>query len=34
MMGYYAILDLAPKGRNEDNKPLSWLRRHNEYGSQ
>jgi predicted dithiol-disulfide oxidoreductase (DUF899 family) len=31
LMGYYAILDRAPKGRDEGNQPMSWLRRHDEY---
>jgi predicted dithiol-disulfide oxidoreductase (DUF899 family) len=32
LMGYYPILDRAPKGRDEgDGRP--WLRRHDEYGS-
>ena len=31
MMGYYAILDRAPKGRDEGDQPMSWLRRHDEY---
>ena len=33
-MGYYAILDRAPKGRAEDGQPMSWLRRHDEYDRQ
>jgi predicted dithiol-disulfide oxidoreductase (DUF899 family) len=32
MMGYYAILDRAPKGRDEGDQPMGWLRRHDEYG--
>jgi predicted dithiol-disulfide oxidoreductase (DUF899 family) len=31
MMGYYAILDRAPKGRDEGDQPMSWLRRCDEY---
>jgi predicted dithiol-disulfide oxidoreductase (DUF899 family) len=31
MMGFYSILDRAPKGRDEDDQPMSWLRRHDEY---
>jgi predicted dithiol-disulfide oxidoreductase (DUF899 family) len=31
LMGYYAILDRAPKGRDEGDQPMSWLRRHHEY---
>jgi predicted dithiol-disulfide oxidoreductase (DUF899 family) len=34
LMGYYAILDRTPKGRDEGDQPMSWLRRHDEYGSQ
>ena len=30
-MGYYAILDRGPKGRDEGDQPMSWLRRHDEY---
>ena len=33
LMGYYAILDRAPKGRDEGDQPMSWLRRHDEYAS-
>ena len=31
LMGYYAILDRAPKGRDEGDQAISWLRRHDEY---
>jgi predicted dithiol-disulfide oxidoreductase (DUF899 family) len=31
-MGYYAILDRAPRGRHEGDQPMSWLHRHDEYG--
>jgi predicted dithiol-disulfide oxidoreductase (DUF899 family) len=35
LMGYYPILDRAPKGRDEGDSPapdsLSWIRRHDEY---
>ena len=31
LMGYYAILDRAPKGRDEGDQPMSWLRRLDEY---
>jgi predicted dithiol-disulfide oxidoreductase (DUF899 family) len=31
LMGYYPILDRAPKGRDEDGSPQTWLRRHDEY---
>ena len=34
LMGYYAILDRAPKGREEDDGFQLWIRRHDEYGSQ
>jgi predicted dithiol-disulfide oxidoreductase (DUF899 family) len=34
LMGYYAILDRAPKGRDEGDQPMSWLRRHDEYASE
>jgi predicted dithiol-disulfide oxidoreductase (DUF899 family) len=34
LMGYYAILDRAPWGRREDDQPMGWLRRHDEYHSQ
>jgi predicted dithiol-disulfide oxidoreductase (DUF899 family) len=34
LMGFYAILDRAPKGRDEGDQPMSWLRRHDEYPSQ
>lgn len=33
LMGHYAIFDRAPKGRNEQNQPMRWLRRHDEYGT-
>ena len=29
-MGYSPILDRAPKGRNEGDQPMSWLRRHDD----
>ncbi len=32
LMGYYGILDRAPRGRDEGDQPMSWLRRHDEYG--
>jgi predicted dithiol-disulfide oxidoreductase (DUF899 family) len=32
LMGYYPILDRAPKGRDEDGPVQVWLRRHDEYG--
>ena len=31
LMSYYAILDRTPKGRNEGDQVMSWLRRHDEY---
>ena len=31
LMGYYPILDRAPKGRNEGDAFQVWLRRHDEY---
>jgi len=31
LMGYYAILDRAPKGRDEGDQPMKWLRRRDEY---
>jgi predicted dithiol-disulfide oxidoreductase (DUF899 family) len=34
MMGYYAILDRAPKGRGEGDQTMGWLRRHDEYESE
>ena len=34
LMGYYAILDRAPKGRDEGDQPMSWLRRRDEYHTQ
>ena len=34
LMGYYPILDRAPKGRDEDEGFQLWIRRHNEYDSQ
>jgi predicted dithiol-disulfide oxidoreductase (DUF899 family) len=30
-MGYYALLDRTPIGRNEDEAAVLWLRRHDEY---
>ena len=31
LMGYYPILDHAPKGRDEGEAWQLWLRRHDEY---
>jgi predicted dithiol-disulfide oxidoreductase (DUF899 family) len=28
----YQLLDLVPKGRDEDGEGMAWLRRHDEYG--
>ena len=33
LMGYYPILDRAPKGRDEGDAWQLWLRRHDEYGN-
>jgi predicted dithiol-disulfide oxidoreductase (DUF899 family) len=33
LMGYYPILDRVPKGRNEGDQPMSWVRRRDEYAS-
>ena len=33
LMGYYPILDRAPKGRDEGGGMQLWLRRHDEYGN-
>ena len=32
LIGYYPILDRAPKGRDEGGESEFWLRRHDEYG--
>jgi len=34
LMGYYPILDHAPKGRNEGDAWQLWIRRHDEYGGE
>ena len=34
LMGYYPILDHAPKGRDEGEDWQLWIRRHDEYGPQ
>jgi len=31
LMGYYPILDRAPKGRDEGDSSEFWIRRHDEY---
>jgi predicted dithiol-disulfide oxidoreductase (DUF899 family) len=33
LMGYYPILDRAPKGRDEGGGWQLWIRRHDEYNS-
>jgi predicted dithiol-disulfide oxidoreductase (DUF899 family) len=33
LMGYYPILDRAPKGRDEGDGFQLWIRRHDEYDS-
>ena len=33
LMGYYAIFDRAPKGRDEGDQPMRWLHRHDDYES-
>jgi predicted dithiol-disulfide oxidoreductase (DUF899 family) len=33
LMGYYGILDRAPKGRDEGDAWQVWIRRHDEYNS-
>jgi predicted dithiol-disulfide oxidoreductase (DUF899 family) len=33
LMGYYAILDRVPEGRDEADGPMRWLHRHDEYSS-
>jgi len=32
LLGYYALLDRAPRGRDEGSPPVMWIRRHDEYG--
>jgi predicted dithiol-disulfide oxidoreductase (DUF899 family) len=32
LMGYYALLDRVPLGRNESENAPHWIRRHDEYG--
>jgi predicted dithiol-disulfide oxidoreductase (DUF899 family) len=34
LMGYYLILDHAPKGRDEGEAWQLWIRRHDEYESE
>jgi predicted dithiol-disulfide oxidoreductase (DUF899 family) len=33
MMGFYGLLDRAPRGRDETGESQFWLRRHDEYGA-
>jgi predicted dithiol-disulfide oxidoreductase (DUF899 family) len=33
MLGFYPLLDRAPRGRNEGDPPEFWIRRHDEYTS-
>jgi predicted dithiol-disulfide oxidoreductase (DUF899 family) len=33
LLGFYAPLDRAPKGRNEGDPPEFWIRRHDEYAN-
>jgi predicted dithiol-disulfide oxidoreductase (DUF899 family) len=33
LMGYYPILDRAPRGRDESDESQFWIRRHDEYAS-
>jgi predicted dithiol-disulfide oxidoreductase (DUF899 family) len=33
LMGYYGVLDRAPKGRDEGEAWQLWIRRHDEYGT-
>jgi predicted dithiol-disulfide oxidoreductase (DUF899 family) len=32
VLGFYAFLDRAPKGRDEGSPPENWIRRYDEYG--
>jgi predicted dithiol-disulfide oxidoreductase (DUF899 family) len=34
LMGYYGILDRAPNGRDEGDAWQTWIRRHDEYGTE
>ena len=34
LMGYYPILDRAPKGRDENGAFQLWIRRHDEYDTE
>jgi predicted dithiol-disulfide oxidoreductase (DUF899 family) len=31
LLGYYGLLDRAPRGRDEGDPPAFWIRRHDEY---
>jgi predicted dithiol-disulfide oxidoreductase (DUF899 family) len=31
LLGFYGLLDWAPKGRDEGDTPELWIRRHDEY---
>jgi predicted dithiol-disulfide oxidoreductase (DUF899 family) len=31
VLGYYGLLDRAPRGRDEGSPPVVWIRRHDEY---
>jgi predicted dithiol-disulfide oxidoreductase (DUF899 family) len=31
LLAYYSLLDRAPKGRDEGDPPVMWIRRHDEY---
>jgi predicted dithiol-disulfide oxidoreductase (DUF899 family) len=31
LLGYYGLLDRAPRGRDEGSPPVMWIRRHDEY---
>ena len=33
LMGYYPILDRAPRGRDESDESQFWIRRHDEYAN-
>lgn len=33
MMGTYSVLDLTPKGRDESDGPMAWVRHHDRYES-
>jgi predicted dithiol-disulfide oxidoreductase (DUF899 family) len=31
LLGFYGLLDRAPRGRDEGDPPEMWIRRHDEY---